>query len=110
METVKSIDISSEQRRVLLALLEKHLPDTRVWVYGSRTRFAAKKSSDLDMVVFAGSGQRRQVGDLREALEQSDLPFRVDLFVWDDMPEGFQKKIESDHVTLVASDHETQAV
>lgn len=41
------------------------------------------------MVVFAGSGQRRQVGDLREALEQSDFPFRVDLFVWDDMPEGF---------------------
>ncbi len=53
------------------------------------------------MVVFARSEQRRQVGD---------LPFRVDLFVWDDIPEGFQKKIESDHATLVTSDHETQAL
>lgn len=61
-------------------------------------------------VVFARSEQRRQVGDLQEALEQSDLPFRVDLFVWDDIPEGFQKKIESDHATLVTSDHETQAL
>lgn len=110
MEPVKPIDISSEQHRVLLALLKKHLPNTRVWIYGSRARFTAKKSSDLDMVVFARSGQKMQVGDLREALEQSDLPFRVDLFVWDDVPERFQKKIESDHVTLVTSDHETQAV
>ena len=110
MESVKPIDISSEQRRVLLALLKKHLPNTRVWVYGSRAGFTAKKSSDLDMVVFARSGQKRQVGDLREALEQSDLPFRVDLFVWDDVPERFRKKIESDHVTLVTSEHETQAV
>ena len=105
MEPVKPIDISSEQRRVLLALLEKHLPSTRVWVYGSRARFTARRSSDLDMVVFARSGQKRQIGDLREALEQSDLPFRVDLFVWDDMPEMFRKKIESDHIILVASDH-----
>lgn len=110
MELLKPIEISSEQRSVLLALLKKHLPNTRVWVYGSRARFTAKKSSDLDMVVFARSEQKRQVGDLREALEQSDLPFRVDLFVWDDMPERFQEKIESDHVTLVASGHETQAV
>ena len=110
MESVEPIDISSEQRGVLLSLLKKHLPNTRTWVYGSRARFTAKKSSDLDMVVFARSGQKRQVGDLREALEQSDLPFRVDLFVWDDMPEGFQKKIESDHITLVTSDHKTQAV
>lgn len=110
METVKPIDISSEQRNVLLALLKKHLPNTCVWVYGSRARLTAKKSSDLDIVVFARSGQKRQVGDLREALEQSDLPFRVDLFVWDDVPEGFRKKIESDHVTLIASDQGTQAV
>ncbi len=110
MESVKPIDISSEQRRILLALLKKHLPNTRVWVYGSRVRFTARRSSDLDMVVFARSGQRREVGDLQEALEQSDLPFRVDLFVWDDVPERFQEKIEGDHVTLVSPDHETQAV
>ena len=110
MEPVKPIDISPEQLRVLLALFEKHLPNTRVWVYGSRAKFTARRSSDLDMVVFARSGQKRHVGDLREALEQSDLPFRVDLFVWDDVPERFRKKIESDHITLVASDRETQTL
>ena len=102
MELKKPIDITTEQRRILLALLQKHLPDTRTWVYGSRIRFTSRKNSDLDMVVFADRGQKRQVGDLREALEESDLPFRVDLFVWDNIPELFRKRIEADHATLVA--------
>ncbi len=102
MELKKSIDITTEQQHILLALLRKHLPDTRVWVYGSRARFTSRKNSDLDMVVFADRWQKRQVGDLREALEESDLPFRVDLFVWDNIPELFRKRIEADHATLVA--------
>lgn len=98
----ESIDITVKQRDILLTLLRKHLPDVRVWVYGSRVRLTSKKSSDLDMVVFAGREQNRQVGDLREALEESDLPFRVDLFVWDNIPKKFRKRIEADHATLVA--------
>ena len=45
--------------------------------------------------------QRRQVGDLREVLEESNLPFRVDLFVWDEVPESFRERIEREHVVLV---------
>ena len=31
-------DITAEQRKTLLALLEKHLPNTSAWVYGSRAK------------------------------------------------------------------------
>ena len=41
------------------------------------------------------------MAELREALEESDLPFRVDLFVWDEVPEGFRKRIEVEQVALV---------
>ena len=33
--------------------------------------------------------------------EESNLPFRVDLFVWDDVPEQFRKRIEAEYVVLV---------
>ena len=49
--------------------------------------------SDLDLVVFATPKQCRRVGDLREAFEESDLPFRVDLFVWDEIPENFRERV-----------------
>ena len=33
-----AIDITAEQRKTVLSLLEKHLPNTTVWVYGSRAQ------------------------------------------------------------------------
>ena len=51
--------------------------------------------------MFATPQQRRLVGDLREAFEESNLPFRVDLFVWDETPEAFRRQIEAEHVVLV---------
>ncbi len=69
-------------------------------MYGSRVKWTSRPQSDLDLVVFATPEQRRQVGDLREAFEESNLPFQVDLFVWDDVPESFRKLIEAEHVPL----------
>ncbi len=94
------IDIAAEERALILALLERYLPGTAAWAYGSRVKWTSSPKSDLDLVAFAGSAQSRQVGDLREALEESDLPFRVDLFVWDEVPESFRETILREHVEL----------
>ena len=96
-----TIDLKDEHRELLQALLEEHLPNTTAWAYGSRVQAATGPHSDLDLVVFATPRQRRQVGDLREAFEESNLPFRVDLFVWDDLPEAFHKQIEQAYVVLL---------
>ncbi len=96
-----AIDITAEQRKTVLALLARHLPNTTAWVYGSRVKWTSRPESDLDLVVFAKPEQERRVFDLREAFEESNLPFRVDLFVWDDVPEQFRKTIEAEHVVLV---------
>ena len=97
----RTIDITVEQRKTLQALIEKHLPNTAVWVYGSRVQWTARPQSDLDMVVFASPSQNGQVSALREAFEENNLPFRVDLFVWDDVPDQFRKQIEAEYAVLV---------
>ncbi len=101
----RPIDITAEQRKTLLALLEKYLPNTAVWVYGSRVQWTARPQSDLDMVVFTSPSQESHVSALREALEEINLPFRGDLFVWDDVPESFRKHIKRDHIVLIATNH-----
>ena len=95
-----AIDITAEQRKIILTLLNRHLPGTAAWVYGSRATWASRPQSDLDLVVFATPEQVRRVGDLRQAFEESDLPFRVDLLVWSDIPESFREQIERNHVVL----------
>ena len=97
----RPIDFTAEQRKAVLALLVRHLPNTTAWVYGSRVKWTSSLKSDLDVVVFATPQQARQVSNLREAFEESNLPFRVDLFVWDEVPEQFHKQIEAEHVVLV---------
>ena len=101
MGVTQAIDITTEERKAILALLQRHLPSTGAWVYGSRAKWTSRSQSDLDLVVFATPEQWRQIGHLREAFEESSLPFRVDLFVWDEVPESFRNRIEADHVELV---------
>ena len=97
----RPIDITANQRKTILALLKRHLPNTTAWVYGSRVKWTARPQSDLDLAVFATPDQERRVAELREAFEESNLPFRVDLFIWDAVPEQFRKEIEAEHVVLV---------
>jgi predicted nucleotidyltransferase len=94
------IDITAEQRESLLALLQLHLPGVTVWAYGSRVKGTARPNSDLDLVVFTTPAQRPQVSELKDALDESNIPFRVDLHVWDEIPERFHEIIENDYVTL----------
>jgi predicted nucleotidyltransferase len=100
---MQDIDIKPDQRKILLDLLNDYLPGVTVWVYGSRIRGTARPQSDLDLAVFAAAEQKRSVAALKEALEESQLPFRVDLFVWDEIPAQFRDNIQQAHLVLVSS-------
>lgn len=100
MGVVSAIDIEPQQQKELLALLKCFLPNTTAWAYGSRVTWNNRHSSDLDVVVFAAVEQKKKVGYLREALEESNLPFRVDLFVWDSIPDQFKPNIEAAYYVL----------
>lgn len=53
-----------------------------VKVFGSRATGRARPSSDLDLVVYPPIAQR-ELYDLMDAFEESDLPIFVDVVPWD---------------------------
>jgi len=95
-----AIDIKPAHLDALRELLRRCLPGVAAWAYGSRVKRTSRPSSDLDLVVFASEEQRPAVSALREAFEESSLPFRVDLFVWDELPEAFRANIASEHCVV----------
>ncbi len=95
-----NIDLSLSERREIASLLKHYLPNTEVWAYGSRVKFTATPFSDLDMVAFTSKEQSTSVARLQDAFEESSLSFRVDFFVWDEVPEQFHKNIEAERVVL----------
>lgn len=98
---MQTIDITPDQRKILLDMLNNYLPGVTVWAYGSRIKGTARPQSDLDLAVFASAEQKRAVAALKEALEESQLLFRVDLFVWDEIPQQFRDNIQQDRKSVV---------
>ena len=94
------INITPRDRDILYSLLNKYLPDTDIWAHGSRVSGNAKPWSDLDLIVFTGSDQKIGLSMLKEALEESNLSFRVDLLEWDYLPDNFKANINASHAVL----------
>lgn len=94
------IDISPDAHALLLALFQQYLPGVTVWAFGSRVKGTTRRTSDLDLVVFSRPEQEAQVSTLKEELDESSLPFRVDLLVWDNIPASFQQNILACYAVL----------
>jgi len=95
-----AIDITPGQRKTLHGLLSRLIPCVLVWAYGSRVKWTARPNSDLDLVVFTTPEQHQRVSDLEEVLAESNLPFVVDVHVWDEVPERFHEIIRKEYVVL----------
>lgn len=100
MGIIHNIELSAEQSEIVLNLLQKYLPNTTVWAFGSRAKQTSSPKSDLDLVVFATQDQRNQVDLLREEFEESDLTCRVDLLIWDEVSKAFQTEIMRNYAVL----------
>lgn len=76
--------ILSERERATVARIVGDLAGRigEVRVFGSRATGSARASSDLDLVIMPPISQR-ELYDLMEAFEESDLPIFVDVLAWD---------------------------
>lgn len=95
------ISISGEHLKIVLDILDKFVPECEVRAFGSRYKWTAKNYSDLDIVIV---GKEKldwgKVADIREAFEESDLPFRVDVLDWNGISSDFKKVIGEGYEVL----------
>ena len=92
------IDVENRHLRLLRELLSAYLTNKTVWAYGSRVKWKASPVSDLDLVVWRATGL--EVANAKDAFVESDLPFTVQLLVWEDIPEDFKENIRKKYVVL----------
>ena len=103
-----TIHVSRKDLRTVQRLIEKHHPSTDAWVYGERLKEECSPKSDLNVVVFSTPEQQPKVSNLQKAFDESDLSFRVNLSVWDDLPMAFKGQTEMDHMLLITGFGETK--
>jgi len=95
------VDLSPPHLAIVEEILSEHVPDCEVRAFGSRATRTAKDYSDLDLAVLGdGPLDRRTLGRLKEAFEESTLPMRVNALDWHTVSESLRKVIERDYVVL----------
>ncbi|MBI5945269.1 MAG: nucleotidyltransferase domain-containing protein [Chloroflexi bacterium] len=89
------IEITPEHLKIVLNTLERLAPECEARVFGSRYTGKAKKYSNLDIVLVGTKKiDWRQIAKIKEAFEESTLPYRVDVLDWNAISLEFRKVIE----------------
>ncbi len=84
--------------RAILAALPQ---GAKAWVFGSRPRGEARRASDLDLAIDAGRPLKRAESvELASALEESDLPYRVDVADMHALGAAFRQRVEGERIAL----------
>jgi uncharacterized protein len=87
--------LSTEQLQEIKSILASHAAGQGILAFGSRvyksdTRPFVKRFADLDIALTGQSMPPEELYVLRDAMSQSQLPFRVDICHWHDLPESWK--------------------
>ena len=104
-----TIDIDPADRKTVLQLVERHVPNCEVRAYGPRVEWTADLYSRLDIAVMGTSdASPRALTALREAFSNSDLPFIIDVMDWHAIWDEVRQEMSGPYVVLqpaVLEDH-----
>ena len=79
-ERAALMGINDSEVKIILDILDKHLPNCEVFAYGSRAKGNFKPWSDLDLAVKSPENlDFLHIARIKEDFMESDLPFRVDI-------------------------------
>jgi type I restriction enzyme S subunit len=95
------ICVSESELEIILDILRKYVPDCEVRAFGSRYKWTSKEYSDLDIAIVGKEKMPpRLLGGIRDAFEESDLPYRVDVLDWLALTPEFQAIIEQGYEVI----------
>ena len=89
--------IEDKHWKILIDILNRY--PYQFYVFGSRIKGTAKKYSDLDLC-YKEEVPYSILSNIKETLEETNLPFSVDFVDWNNCTEDFQKLIENDLIPL----------
>lgn len=93
------IKMDKAHELLVRSLVKTMLPQNPVWAFGSRVHGTPKPHSDLDLVIIDPPVvPPEKLALLKLDLEESDLPFRVDVLIWSELNVEFKNIIKKNDI------------
>jgi type I restriction enzyme S subunit len=100
---MSDVFIKPEYLEQLCSVIKSLYPKAVVLAYGSRVNGdekTAHSGSDFDLAVKDFGQNDGKIWELKEAFQQSNLPFLVDIFDLNSLPDSFQAEIKKNNIII----------
>lgn len=99
---MKIFGLTKKHIDILKTIFEKHLAeqaDIKVYLFGSRATGKFKEFSDIDVAIKSkDTNLKDKLFRIQDDLEESELPFKVDLLNWDEIAKEYLSNIKKQKV------------
>lgn len=94
-----SFPVDEKNKTKIIALVSVIVPQAKIYLYGSRARGTNSEWSDIDIALDAGEPiYRLNMAEVRDILEASNIPYKVDVIDLNSVSESLRHAIERDKV------------
>lgn len=94
------LNVKEEYLKELKDIFTKYCPKAEIWAYGSRVKNDCHSGSDLDLVVKSFNEDNKHLYELKDLLNDSDIPFLMDIQDFEKLPKYFQDEIKKEYIRI----------
>lgn len=94
------LNVKQEYLNELKNIFSNYCPKAEIWAYGSRLTNDCHSGSDLDLTVKTFNDENKYLYELKELLNDSDIPFLIDINIFDNLLQSFQDEILKNYVKI----------
>ena len=94
--------VLNQYKPKIVEIFKKFLDDQRVQLYmfGSRAKGTAHNASDIDVAVKGENITPVQLSEIRDALHESDIPYKVELINFKSANKAFKQSIDNEGILI----------
>lgn len=94
------LNVKEEYLKELKEIFNSYCPKAEIWAYGSRVKNDCHQGSDLDLTIKNFNEENKDISKLKNLINDSNIPFLIDINEFDKLPEYFKKEIEKSCIRI----------
>ena len=92
-------NVKPEYKKLLVKIITKNVPTCKIYLFGSRARKTNDPSSDIDIALESQKNiPFNVIGNIKEEIEESKIPFFVDILDFNSISNEMKKEISKDKI------------